>query len=128
MFDRVVEIQNYSLNSCCVKMFVPGEEVSNLHSRFGATQLFTQKPSARACRELPPGMRCHGRHSFDCVISETRRKYMIAETRLKSPVTDLIPVKAIRVQAVGVQDCQLASRAGLGTHGVLILKYHDFCK
>ena len=27
------------------------------------------------------------------------------------PITDLIPVQAIRVQAVRVQDCQLASRA-----------------
>ena len=42
--------KNNSLNSCCVEMFLSGEEVSILHSRFGATQLFNQKSSARACR------------------------------------------------------------------------------
>ena len=33
----------------------------------------------------------------------------VALTARSSPVTDLIPVQAIRVQAVGVQDCQSAT-------------------
>ena len=36
---------------------------------------------------------------------------LILQTTDEIPVTDLIPVQAIRVQAVRVQDCQPASRA-----------------
>ena len=48
----------------------------------------------------------------DYVVVINAEKIIVSgqkEKMKKSPVTDLIPVQAIRVQAVGVQDCQPAT-------------------